>query len=292
MATTSSSRAITSTDRLGQAGRVIGLAAILALGGYAAIEAAAPRSPPPVASQTAPVPAAAGPVVAAGPSFYEPFDRLDLSRWAVSDGWLNGDHQGCTWSRDNAFVQKGVLQMVLAKARDRLRPYRCAELKTNAALGHGAYEARIRTAAGSGLNTAMFSYVGPVHDELDFEFLGKDTGIVQLNYWTHGQGGRETFPKLGFDASAGFHDYAFVWEPGRLRWFIDGRLVREENGGAMPTTAANFFLTLWSGSHTIDGWLGPLDEAKTPAVAEVDWAAFTRAGERCRFPQSITCKLP
>lgn len=278
MATTSSSRGITSTS-VPRAARLAAVAALLGLA--TACDAAA------VTGQ-----AAAAAPAATGGSFFEPFDRLDVARWMVSDGWVNGEHQGCAWSKANVYVQHGVLQMVLGKASDRLRPYRCAELRTHATLGYGTYEARMRTAAGSGLNTAFFSYVNGVADEIDFEFLGRNPQGVQLNYWQRGKGGHESVPALGFDASAGFNTYAFVWAPGSARWFVNGRLVREEHGAGLPTTPANLFLTLWNGSKVIDGWLGPLDPTRTPALAEVDWAAFTAAGERCKFADSITCKLP
>jgi endo-1,3-1,4-beta-glycanase ExoK len=250
-----------------------------------------PQSPVPAAP-----PATTKQQLPPGPSFFDSFDRLDTSRWYLSDGWVNGDIQGCTWSKTNISISKGVLQLVLGKANDRLRPYRCAELRTRTVLGYGTYEARIRSAAGSGLNTAMFTYSGPpqtpVHDELDFEFLGRDTGKTQLNYYTNGKGGHESLPQLGFDASAGFHDYAFVWEPTSVRWYIDGHLVRTESGSGLPKTPGNFFLSLWNGTSVVNAWLGPFDVSRTPVLAEVDWAGYTRAGEKCRFPQSITCKLP
>lgn len=230
------------------------------------------------------------------PSFYDEFDRFDGKRWYVSDNWSNGDHQGCTWSRANLSVSRSRLLLVLDKARaGGARAWRCAELRTVGRYGYGVYEARIRAAAGSGLNTAMFTYSGPpltpVHDEIDFEFLGKSPGSVQLNYYVAGAGGHESIPALGFDASAGFHDYAFVWKPGRIDWYVDGRLVRSASDGAQPKMPGQFFLSLWNGSPRVDGWLGHFDGSRTPAAAEIDWIAFTRDGERCRFSQSLTCRV-
>lgn len=302
MAITRSSRAITSTDPAAR--RRLALAAVAGALGVAGLGAAwaalggssgqAPTSPPKA-------PDAAGRAVAAEAlpqgqgSFFDPLDRLDPARWYVSDGWANGDWQGCAWSRDNISVSRGVLQMRLGKATDKLRPYRCAEIKTNAAHGYGTYEGRMRTAAGSGLNTALFTYSGrplsPIHDEIDFEFLGKNSRQVQLNYFTGGKGEHGSLPELGFDAAAGFNDYAFVWGPGSIRWYVNGKLVREATGADLPTTPGQYFLSLWNGTDNIKDWLGPFDAARTPVAAEWDWVAFTKAGERCRFPQSITCKL-
>lgn len=242
------------------------------------------------ASVAAPKPA---PRAAPGPSFFEPFDGIDGRRWTVSDGWVNGAHQGCTWSRATASSGRGMLRLRLATMRNRLRDYACAELQTNARYGYGTYEARIRIAQGSGLNTAMFTYSGPpltpAHDEIDFEFLGKNTRAVQLNYFTGARGGHETFAALPTDAASAFHDYAFIWGPGTIRWYIDGTLVRTATGADLPSMPGKFYLTLWSGSPSVNGWLGAFDTTRLPAAADVDWAAFTAAGERCRFPQSITC---
>lgn len=241
---------------------------------------------------------ALSPAQAAAPamttSFFDPFDALDTKRWYVSNGWANGAHQGCTWSRDALKVASGALTLRLYKAADKLRSHRCAELRTHARLGYGWYEARIKTAAGSGLNTAMFTYSGQpltkVHDEIDFEFLGKDPTGVQMNYYTNAKGGHESRGAVGGAASAGFNHYAFDWSPGRIRWFINGRLVRTADGAALPTTSGQFFLSLWNAGPSVYNWLGRFDPGAPPVNAQIDWIAYTRAGERCRFAASQSCR--
>lgn len=228
-----------------------------------------------------------------GASFFDTFDGIDGRRWMVSDGWANGAHQGCTWSRETTTSGKGMLHLRTIKSANRLRDYKCAELQTNARYGYGTYEARMRIAGGSALNTAMFTYSGPPltpkHDEIDFEFLGKNTKSVQLNYFTGARGNHETFATIPADATSSFHDYAFVWSPGMIRWYVDGKLVRTATGTDLPSMPGKFYLTLWMGSPTVTDWLGALDPRALPAIADVDWAAFTAAGDRCRFPQSMTC---
>lgn len=230
---------------------------------------------------------------AGGPSFFDSFDRLDAKRWYVSDGWTNGAHQSCTWLRDNLSASGGTLRLILRKLPNKHRNHGCAEIRTHARHGYGTYEARMRSAAGSGLNTAMFTYSGPpltkVHDEVDFEFLGKDPRQVQLNYFVGAKGGNEKMVGIGSDLSAGFNTYAFEWLPGSMRWFINGKLVHSKTGDNLPSVPGQFFFSLWSGASAVDGWLGKFDPAAGPVSAEIDWAAYTRPGERCRFPESITC---
>ena len=227
------------------------------------------------------------------PSFFDSFDRLDARRWYVSDGWTNGSHQSCTWLRDNLSASGGTLRLIVRKAPNKHRSHGCAEIRTHARHGYGTYEARMRSAAGSGLNTAMFTYSGPpltkVHDEVDFEFLGKNPQRVQLNYFVGAKGGNEKMVGIGSDLSSGFNTYAFEWLPGSMRWFINGKLVHSTTGGNLPSVPGQFFFSLWSGAPSVDGWLGRFDLAAGPTSAEIDWAAYTRPDERCRFPESITC---
>jgi endo-1,3-1,4-beta-glycanase ExoK len=280
MATRSSSRATTPTERRRSAATRIVQFATVAL-----IALALPGA------------ASAGPgraLIIAGDSFFEPFDRLDPLRWYISDGWSDGAFQACTFSRSNLRVAGGMLDLRLTRAPERPTGFACPEIRTYARLGYGTYEARIRTAAGAGLNTAMFTYSGkpltPVHDEIDFEFLGKSPGTVQLNYFVGGQGNHGSVPALGHDGSGTFTRIAFVWLPESIRWYVDGRLVREETGRRLPSTPGQFFLSLWSAGAPSYDWLGKPDPAILPALAQVDWVAFTKMGESCKFPQSITCQ--
>ena len=237
---------------------------------------------------TAPAPVAA--------SFFDQFDGIDTKRWYLSDGWVNGNWHGCTWARSNLVVKKSILQLQLTYAPNKLRNYKCAEIRTLKSYGYGLYEVRMRTAAAYGLNTAMFTYSGQpltnVHDEIDFEFLGKSPRNVQLNFYVSGKGGRETSNPVGADASAAFHTYAFEWTPTTLRWYIDGKLVRTAAGGAQPRTPGQFFLSLWMGSPQLDSWLGAFTDKRSLITADVDWVAYTRPGERCKFSASLSCNRP
>ncbi len=259
----------------------------------ACAEPTATPTPPPTA-KSKPAQSAIEPAsTAGGPSFHDPFDRIDRKRWYISDGWTNGNYQACTWLRENLSSSGGILRLILRRAPNQHRSHGCAEIRTHAAHGYGTYEARIRSAAGSGLNTAMFTYSGPpmtkVHDEIDFEFLGKDPQRVQLNYYVAAQGGNEQRVGIGTDLSAGFNTYAFEWLPGSMRWFINGKLVRSRSGASLPSVPGQYFFSLWAGAPSLDGWLGRFDPAAGPVSAEIDWAAYTRPEERCRFAESVTC---
>jgi len=238
-------------------------------------------------------PAAAAFAVVPGPSFFDGFDSLSAGRWYVSDGWSNGPHQNCGWSKQEISVSGGMLNVGFSKnpAADN-RIYRCGELRTQSFYSYGTYEARLKTPAGSGLNAAFFSYIGgpgaPAHDEIDFEVLLKDTGKVQTGGFANNKGIPDDMPALPKPSNSDFIDYAFVWAPGSLKYYVDGKLVHSITDPAqVQTLPQRIYFSLW-GSDTLTDWMGPFTDPGTIKM-QVDWVAYTAPGEKCLFPQSITC---
>ncbi|MDP9126704.1 MAG: family 16 glycosylhydrolase [Pseudomonadota bacterium] len=227
--------------------------------------------------------------------FYAKFTTLDPAIWYASNGWVNGDYQACEWAADEAFAAEGRLVLQLSEPGGKVRPVSCAEIHTKIPTGYGTYEVRMRPAAGPGLNTAFFTYVGPgtgapEWDEIDFEFLGKNTHAVQVNYYTNGKGGHEAIVQLPFDASKSMHEYAFDWTETKIRWYVDRKLVHETPDGAvMPKNPGLVYLTLWAGGSQMNGWLGPFHYID-PVTADVEWTRFTPVEAGCPYPHVSKCK--
>lgn len=227
--------------------------------------------------------------------FKDEFKYVSQRHWYVSNGWSNGSHQSCEWRADAMAATDHGLKLTLSDRGGQVRPIGCPELHTNDKFGYGLYETRMRTAEGSGLNTAFFTYVGPPyggseHDEIDFEFLGKDPHTVDLTYWTNGKATEHKVVQLGFDSSKEFHDYAFDWKPDSITWYVDGKQVFQSSAGKpQPHNPGVVAISLWSGSKEEDAWMGHFDY-KTPATAEVTWAAYTPPDAACKFPESLKCK--
>jgi endo-1,3-1,4-beta-glycanase ExoK len=230
----------------------------------------------------------------AGAAFREEFDTLSPGMWFTSDGWTNGPHQNCTWSKQAVTVQDGILRLSFLPSTDGQPGHLCGEIQTKATFHHGTYEARIRTPKGSGLNAAFFTYIGPVHnaphDEIDFEVLTRDTGRVSLNTFVSGTQQNGTTVPVDPPTDAAFHDLSFIWEPGSISWFIDGVEVHRAESN-LPVTPQKLYFSFW-GSDTLVDWMGPFEAPQGPLVMEVDWTAFTPLGEDCQFPESVLCKTP
>ena len=239
------------------------------------------------------IPAAAQ--AATGTSFFENFDALSTSRWYISDGWRNGAHQNCGWSKQQISVTSGVLNVGFTKAPGADGTlYQCGELQSKAYYSYGTYEARIKTPKGSGLNAAFFSYVStpnaPKHDEIDFEVLLKDTTKVQTGGFAADKGIPVSTPTLPNPSDADFINYAFVWAPGKLAYYANGKLLYQiTNPAQVQTEPQKIYFDLW-GTDTLSDWMGPFKDPGTIKM-QVDWAAYTAPGEKCLFPQSITCSL-
>ena len=233
------------------------------------------------------------------PSFVDRFDRLDEARWLVSDGWSNGPYMNCTWLRANVKIGP-FAQLSLDDRANSLRRFACAELQTTTFYGYGAYEVRLRAVASPGIVTAFFTYTGPPHsgrphDEIDFEFLGKSQRGVDLNYFRAGQTHAKAVP-LDFDATAAMNTYAFVWLPNSIRWFANGKLIREvrkSDGAEIPSQTQKLYISLWAGTGAgMEAWLATFRYGGTPLVATYEYVAFTKMHDGCQFPQSIVCSNP
>jgi endo-1,3-1,4-beta-glycanase ExoK len=231
----------------------------------------------------------------AGKSFVENFDKLSAARWYISDGWANGDHQNCTWSRKQVKVEDGKLKLGYVREKTKDRDYACGEVQTNQRFGYGTFEVRMKAVAGSGLNTGFFSYIGPVHkqphDEIDFEVLGKEPSKVQINRFVDGKSsGPAKLVDVPGGADKDFHDYAFVWQKDRIAWYVDGKMAGEvTDPEKLPSHPSKIYLSIW-GSDTLTDWMGAFADPSQPVSAEVERVAFTAEGDKCQFPESIVCK--
>ncbi len=260
------------------------------------------------------------PVTWASPVFYEEFDGevLDThihagdpdyynpnSRWIVGN-WLGAGFKAVDWQPGHVSVGNGTLKLVLDRTGDdgRSCPDGCARdggsrafagghLLTRERFGTGVRVAvRMKAPAGDGLVTGAFRYANASGDEVDFEFLGKDPGTVQLNYFIGGQGVVEheryiTRRNSTRDDSnavkilaedyrfTDFHTYAFEAVDSVLRWYIDGQQVHQVDVGQV-LDEGQVRLELWSpveGSPTDTYWAGHFEGQR--AVAEYDWVRIT-----------------
>ena len=205
-----------------------------------------------------------------GSSFGVGFAGEEHATMHKADGWSNGGMFNCTWRADNVWFD-GYLNLKID--RDYATGgYSGGEYRINDTFGYGMYDVSMKPIKNDGVVSSFFTYTGPsdgtVWDEIDIEFLGKDTTKVQFNYYTNGVGNHEYVYNLGFDASQSFHQYGFLWQPGKITWYVDGKAVYSATEN-IPTTPGKIMLNAWPGTG-VDEWLKPYN-GRTPLVAQYDW---------------------
>lgn len=207
--------------------------------------------------------------------FWEPMTYYNQQAWQKADGYSNGNMFNCTWRANNAtFTNDGKLRLALTSSS--YNKFDCAEYRSNFKTGYGLYEVSMKPAKNVGIVSSFFTYTGPSDgtpwDEIDIEFLGKDTTKVQFNYYTNGVGGNEKVIDLGFDASQGYHTYAFDWQPDSITWYVDG-VAKHRATKNIPKTPGKIMMNIWNGTG-VDSWLGSYNGAN-PLYAYYDWVKFT-----------------
>ena len=197
-----------------------------------------------------------------------------------SDGWTNGSMFNCTWRKRNGCIFDGSMKLTIDKDMLDLPPYSGAEFRSRDFYGYGMYEVVMKPIKNDGVVSSFFTYTGPSDnnpwDEIDIEFLGKDTSKVQFNYFTDGKGNHEYLYDLGFDASEDFHTYGFDWKSDSVTWYVDGEAVYTATEN-IPSTPSKIMMNVWPGTG-VDGWLNAFD-GTVPLTAEYRSVNFTPTEE-------------
>ena len=229
------------------------------------------------------------PLRARSDAFINLFGDGDLSKsWSYSQ-FRGSNHYWVDFVKDNVLAGVRGLEIFIREKRapkDRFR-WTAGEISTRKRHGYGRYEAIMKPAYGSGLVTSFFTYTGPYfkkpHDEIDFEFVGRNPRQVELNSWRNGRSHGYKRVNLWFDATADYHLYAFEWRPDSIKWFVDGQLVGEVVGDdrVIPQTPGAIYLNLWSGRPT--EWHG------RPTFGRQAVASYACVSYRPLYEKSRSC---
>lgn len=217
-----------------------------------------------------------------GDAFVERFDGSVDARWSVSDGWSNGEWMTNDWRRSSIALAPNLLSLIMKPGGGGPdHPLSSGELQTHARYRYGYFEVQMKVPRGPGIVTGFFTYAGHAAgqrpNEIDIEILGRNTRVAELTIHENGKATSKKFT-LPFDAAEGFHVYGFDWQPGYIRWYVDGQLVHEETGGAARRVVRpqQLILNLWA-SEQLHAWVGPLDIDRAPWRLDVSCIAYAPA---------------
>ncbi len=192
----------------------------------------------------------------------------DVERdWYISDFSFPSVHYNTGWSDDHITYSDAGLALMIARHKGEHHPYTGGEFQRGGHYGYGRYEVVMRPAKGSGLVSSFFTYTGPPfghpHDEIDIEFLGNDTSMVQFNVFANGEALNPPLVSLGFDASEAFNLYAFEWTEDEVRWYVNDRHVFTvtDKDWPIPAYPGKIMVNLWTGQPKLFAWHGRPDFA-------------------------------
>jgi len=214
---------------------------------------------------------------------------LPRAQWHFADYQMKNPLFDTDFSADNIVVAAG-LKLEIVPKKSRGNGFDGASIRRQKTSGFGRYEAIIKPAVGAGVVTGFFTYTGPSygtkHDEIDIEFLGKDTTILNIAWFVDGKLAQRQLP-LGFDAAEKFHRYAFEWSPDRIAWFVDGDMIFEHTiaSGPVPQIPGRLFANIWVVDEQLENWAGAA-AANTQAVAEFRMLKFAPLKELPEFASS------
>ena len=206
--------------------------------------------------------------------------------------WENGEPFNVWWKPDLVTYDGGKMSLGLAEMTEKeqtwdeeqqknvdcVAEYYGGEARTEHYYGYGDFQVRMKPAKVVGTASTFFTCTGPYdvwyeedgetvkrkndHDEIDIEFLGKDTTKVQFNYFASGVGGHEYMYDLGFDASLEYHDYGFRWTENDITWFVDTKPVYKverkniKKGESWPEDPGRIIMNYWCGTQKAASWMG------------------------------------
>jgi hypothetical protein len=227
---------------------------------------------------------------------------LDESRWHPRNpGWLG--RQPAFFNPKNVSVREGMLHLeakkeTLPDAPKGYHTWTTAAVKSVGRVRYGYFEIRAR-AMDSQASSAFWFYdsTPEIWSEIDVFEIGARPQpnnyymnthlfytLVENVHWH-----KSRIWKAPYNLSKEFHVYGLEWDRDSLRFFVDGKVVREEKN-----THWHQPLTLNFDSETFEGWFGlPKDDA-LPATFSVDYvrAWKRRDGPPDDRPEAVEFAFP
>ena len=125
----------------------------------------------------------------AAEGFSDTFQSHPVTGWHVADYTFSHPHFDTDWSRGQLRFENGV-HLNLSPQANQTNRFTGASIRRENTTHYGRYEVVMKPARGVGVVTGFFTYTGAYygtrHDEIDIEFLGKDTTRPQPRCWQKG----------------------------------------------------------------------------------------------------------
>lgn len=221
------------------------------------------------------------PLLEAGNSVeYRPdLSGLDSNVWRIRDDTFPSN---LALFRPKNFSERkdGLAVLMFQEENTSVRRYTSAAIASRQSYTYGSFGAALRPSNVSGLITGIFLHRNNPRQEIDIEFLGKDTTKMLVNVYynpgpagtklEYGYRGTPTEVDLGFDAAAECHFYEIEWHSDGIRWKVDGVVVYQRNAWnptPIPDQPLEFNVNLWHSRSR--EFAGSLAKTRIPSMVEI-----------------------
>lgn len=183
--------------------------------------------------------------------------ELDSGTWTLRDDTFPSNL--ALFTPDNfAMNTNDIGRLTLREENVSVRQFTSASIASRQRYLYGRFVADLRPSNVPGVITGMFLHRNAPRQEIDLEFLGKDTTSLLVNVYynpgvegtklEYGYRGAPTLIDLGFDAASEFHQYEIEWCSDYILWRVDGRLVYKRvlwDPTPIPHLPMQFNVNLW-----------------------------------------------
>lgn len=225
---------------------------------------------------------------------------LDMSKWVTCYDWYSSAYNGCTnpgnkelewYTPSQVSVKQGYAQLTATakqttgldgNKREQTFPYQSGMISTGrpnwngtlkSSYTYGYFETRMKVDSGKGLWPAFWLVPADKSwpPEIDvMEILGsKPSNVLMTYHWGTAddhQKDSSTFTSL--TDPNGWHTYAVDWEPGTIKWYIDGQLRKSVSSTHVPSKAMEMLADFAVGGN-LPG--NPDDTTHFPASMKIDY---------------------
>jgi hypothetical protein len=205
--------------------------------------------------------------------------RLKLSDCSLRDDTFPSNRALFTPNNVSSSNRR-MVTLALRSEQTTVRSFTSGAVASKDTFLHGRFVAELRPSNVSGVITGMFLHRNGPRQEIDIEFLGKDTTKILANvFYNPGEAGTKlefgyrgapTVIDLGFDAAKSFHTYEIDWRPNSIRWIVDGQLIHERvlwDPTPIPDLPMQFNVNLWNSRSSKVA--GKLNANGLPTHAEI-----------------------
>lgn len=162
------------------------------------------------------------------------------------------------------------------------KPYKAAEIFVVEPELYGKFVMRMRAAKASGIISNFFLWKDGSEmesifwEEVDIEVFGKDNATTWQSNIITGLGAKNYSEEIHGGGNFGdeYHTFTIEWTPDRVRWLVDGTVIRTTNGGQASElrSPAQVRLNFWPPENP--AWVGQWSDGVLPQHMFVNWVEF------------------